>query len=151
VSPSVHTAQRRNKWVCALKNALKECQIFGPSGNPDAEVPPKQVTLVPYEAAAPSTTPAPPDGPRRANYNLADAQAALLSPGTGDIFGEEAEVRMPVPSSNVSTSARPGGPAAATLDASLRSRAPQYQPPPQGAPWASAEEIEMRQREQQPR
>ncbi|GAA5915882.1 hypothetical protein JCM5296_002522 [Sporobolomyces johnsonii] len=45
-------AQRRNKWVCALKVAMGELQIFGPAGAGDpapAPAEPTQYTLVPYE------------------------------------------------------------------------------------------------------
>ena len=106
--------------------------------------------------AASASPSAPSNPPKRASYNLTDAHAAILSPGTGNIFGEEADVRMPEPNTDVSTSAtdvRTGGQGARTAapDASLRSRAPPYQPTPQGTRWAAAEEIEMRQQPQQPR
>ncbi|CEQ41695.1 SPOSA6832_03430, partial [Sporobolomyces salmonicolor] len=45
-------AQRRNKWVCALKVAMGELQIFGPAGAGDpapAPAEPTQYTLVPYD------------------------------------------------------------------------------------------------------
>ena len=105
------------------------------------------MTLVPYESLAAPSAP-PPEDPKRSSYNLTDARAALLSPGTGDIFGADTEVRMPAPNISVSTSAADVRVAAATSapEASLRSRAPQYQPQPQGARWASVEEIEMRQK-----
>jgi hypothetical protein len=42
--------QRHNKWVCEMKQALKDVGIFGPAGDP---TPPPDVpikyTLVPYE------------------------------------------------------------------------------------------------------
>lgn len=44
--------QRRNKWICALKVAMAELQIYGPgeAGNPaPAPAPPAEYTLVPYE------------------------------------------------------------------------------------------------------
>ncbi|GAA5946137.1 hypothetical protein JCM3765_000131 [Sporobolomyces pararoseus] len=44
--------QRRNKWICALKVAMAELQIYGPgeAGNPSpAPAPPSEYTLVPYE------------------------------------------------------------------------------------------------------
>lgn len=43
--------QRRNKWVCALKNAMADCQIFGPAGagNPaPAPADPIAYMQVPY-------------------------------------------------------------------------------------------------------
>ena len=42
-------AQRRNKWVCALKVNLAKVKMFGPTGDPDAKAPPTQYTLVPWE------------------------------------------------------------------------------------------------------
>ena len=41
--------KRRNKWICALKTSLAELKIFGPTGNPDAEAPPKKYTEIPWE------------------------------------------------------------------------------------------------------
>ena len=43
------TVKRRNKWICALKTSLAELKIFGPTGNPDAEAPPKKYTEIPWE------------------------------------------------------------------------------------------------------
>ena len=40
-------AKRRNKWICALKTALKEVKIYGPSGDPDA-APVSRYTKVPW-------------------------------------------------------------------------------------------------------
>ncbi|GAA5906279.1 uncharacterized protein JCM6883_005503 [Sporobolomyces salmoneus] len=45
-------SQRRNKWICALKVAMSELQIYGPgeAGNPSpAPAPPTEYTLIPYE------------------------------------------------------------------------------------------------------
>ncbi|KAJ7783196.1 Mechanosensitive ion channel-domain-containing protein [Mycena metata] len=41
-------AKRRNKWLCALKSALAELGIFGPSGNPNAEPGTQRYTEVPW-------------------------------------------------------------------------------------------------------
>ncbi|CED83253.1 Predicted mechanosensitive ion channel [Phaffia rhodozyma] len=42
--------QRHNKWVCALKEALKELKIYGSAGDPTPDpVVPIEYTLVPYE------------------------------------------------------------------------------------------------------
>ena len=46
---SAWLVQRRNKWICALKTALKECKVYGPTGDPGAIVPPSECTLVPWE------------------------------------------------------------------------------------------------------
>jgi len=45
----MQSAQRRNKWICALKTALAEVKIFGPSGDPDAKPDPTRYTVVPWE------------------------------------------------------------------------------------------------------
>ncbi|KAG6811897.1 hypothetical protein H0H92_005355 [Tricholoma furcatifolium] len=42
-------AKRRNKWICALKTALTELKIYGPSGNPNAPASTIRYTQVPYE------------------------------------------------------------------------------------------------------
>jgi hypothetical protein len=45
--------QRRNKWICALKEALKACSIYGPSdaGNPSPPpADPVRYMQVPFEA-----------------------------------------------------------------------------------------------------
>lgn len=42
-------ATRRNKWICALKNALADVKIYGPKGNPKAPPPPDRYTLVPWD------------------------------------------------------------------------------------------------------
>ena len=48
----IHTlnliAKRRNKWMCALKTALAEVKIYGPSGNPDAPPTVSRYTKVPW-------------------------------------------------------------------------------------------------------
>ena len=41
--------KRRNKWICALKTSLAELKIFGPSGDPGAEKPPKAYTQIPWD------------------------------------------------------------------------------------------------------
>lgn len=41
-------AKRRNKWLCALKTALAEVKIFGPSGNPHAPPEVSRYTEVPW-------------------------------------------------------------------------------------------------------
>ena len=46
---SVLSATRRNKWITALKTALKEAEVYGPKGPPDPPPPVDRVTLVPWE------------------------------------------------------------------------------------------------------
>ncbi|KAH9948995.1 Mechanosensitive ion channel-domain-containing protein [Amylocystis lapponica] len=42
-------AMRRNKWICALKEALHASQVFGPTGDPDAPPAPERYTLIPWD------------------------------------------------------------------------------------------------------
>ncbi|KAI0035878.1 hypothetical protein K488DRAFT_42300 [Vararia minispora EC-137] len=43
-------SRRRNKWICAMKQYLAECEIYGPSGKPDPESKgPQEYTLVPWD------------------------------------------------------------------------------------------------------
>lgn len=42
-------AQRRNKWICALKTSMQKAKIYGPGGNPDVQAGPTKYTLIPYE------------------------------------------------------------------------------------------------------
>ncbi|KAJ2925115.1 hypothetical protein H1R20_g11975, partial [Candolleomyces eurysporus] len=43
-------AKRRNKWICALKQALAEVNIYGPSGNPNPPPAVTRYTQVPWES-----------------------------------------------------------------------------------------------------
>jgi hypothetical protein len=98
--------QRRNKWICALKTSLKECKIYGPSGNPAAASPPSEVTLVPWEDVKASKSLAPSDTdvtlqdrePRipRGEYQFADRNQIVLDQGQ-DVWGETREVNMTAP------------------------------------------------------
>ena len=45
----VQTAKRRNKWICALKQALAEVKIYGPSGDPSPPPAVTRYTQVPWE------------------------------------------------------------------------------------------------------
>jgi hypothetical protein len=45
----IYLAQRRNKWVCALKQTLAEVKIFGPEGDPNSKPDTKRYTIVPWE------------------------------------------------------------------------------------------------------
>ena len=42
-------AQRRNKWICALKASMEKLKIYGSSGDPNAPSGPTKYTQVPYE------------------------------------------------------------------------------------------------------
>jgi len=74
------TARRRNKWICALKEALVEIGIYGPKGDPDKPETPVKYTKIPWEevkageqrAAKRVSMPAPPGG-----WHLSDQNAGM--------------------------------------------------------------------------
>jgi hypothetical protein len=77
------SARRRNKWICALKTALAEVNIYGPKGNPD-EPSTTRYTRVPWELIeaedrkAAQTRGSPPDYPLPAGgWQLSDNNVAL--------------------------------------------------------------------------
>lgn len=132
--------QRRNKWICALKTALKECKIYGPSGDPAATAPPSEVTLVPWEdvkaskALAPSDTDVTPDQePRipRGEYQFADRNQIVLDQGQ-DVWGETREVTMTAPKQTARPQDRGGR---QTAEAAVASHGGQHEG--QGAPSTS--------------
>lgn len=43
------SAKRRNKWICALKTALAEVKIFGPTGDPNPAPSVTRYTQVPWD------------------------------------------------------------------------------------------------------
>lgn len=98
--------QRRNKWVCALKTALKECKIYGSAGDPEVLPPATEVTLVPWEEVKASRAPAPSDIDAipqdreplipRGSYEFADRNQVVLDQGQ-DVFGETIELNMTAP------------------------------------------------------
>ncbi|KAL6310327.1 Mechanosensitive ion channel-domain-containing protein [Sparassis latifolia] len=96
-------AQRRNKWICALKTAMKQAKVFGPKGNPDATPAPERYTEVPWEDVAredrkkesihqpvgrlqESRVPT-------ANWAFSDKNAVMLD-DSQDIFDESEEVSI---------------------------------------------------------
>jgi hypothetical protein len=97
------TVQRRNKWICALKTALKECKIFGPGGDPNAPPDPTEYTQVPWDevrakkekAAHPEATAREPLIPR-SNYQLTDKNQVVLDQSQ-DVFGEAKDMAMTAP------------------------------------------------------
>ena len=105
-SRSACPVQRRNKWICALKTTLRECKVYGPSGDPTAAPPPSEVTLVPWEdvkaskALASSDTDAIPQIHEplvpRGEYQFADRNQVVLDQGQ-DVWGETREVTMTAP------------------------------------------------------
>ncbi|KAJ7045534.1 Mechanosensitive ion channel-domain-containing protein [Mycena alexandri] len=92
-------AKRRNKWLCALKGALAELGIYGPSGNPNADPGTQRYTEVPWhefndkvkhnQEKAAETTPA-------GGWQLSAPNAVLLD-GQDDIFGDPDELHMTSP------------------------------------------------------
>lgn len=110
--------QRRNKWICALKTALADCQIWGPAGagNPTPDpVPPVEYTLVPYSPPALPATGSregvmespPPDfqsATSGGNHGaaLVDRQQVIADP-SGEIFDDEGTDTGSIPNSGVST------------------------------------------------
>ncbi|KAJ7901846.1 Mechanosensitive ion channel-domain-containing protein [Mycena olivaceomarginata] len=76
-------AKRRNKWLCALKAALGEVGVYGPSGNPNPEAG-KTEDPTPH-------APAPPGG-----WKLSGQNAVLLD-GQADIFADPDELHMTSP------------------------------------------------------
>ncbi|KAH8827980.1 Mechanosensitive ion channel-domain-containing protein [Flagelloscypha sp. PMI_526] len=105
-------ARRRNKWLCALKRALAECEIYGPAGNPDAKAPPKQYTEVPWsivkeeEERKMAELQAVPMTATSANFNLRDKNTAIIG-DADDVFGDTEELRLTNPRRNLSQQ-RPG-------------------------------------------
>lgn len=92
-------AKRKNQWVCALKQALSDCQIYGPTGDPAAPPGVQHVTMVPFEpadskVAAPTAMPEPliPRG----NYNLTDKNAVIADDSL-DVYNERDELHMTNP------------------------------------------------------
>jgi hypothetical protein len=94
------TAKRKNMWICALKGALKECQIYGPSGNPSAPPGIQHVTMVPYEPPTPAPHVAPSSMPEplipRGDFNLADKNAVIADDSL-DVYDERDELHMTNP------------------------------------------------------
>jgi len=94
-------AKRRNKWICALKTALAELKIFGPTGDPKAKPAPKPYTIVPWEKVQEDErkttegvgklqSDAPVGG-----WRLSDRNAIVED--SENIFGDRDELQMPIP------------------------------------------------------
>lgn len=95
------SAKRKNKWICALKAALADVKIYGPSGDPNAKPSTSRYTLVPWELISEQDREAKPHSaftggisePKIpvSNWNLTDSNIALVD-GGGDVFDEGSEV-----------------------------------------------------------
>lgn len=98
---NVWTAKRKNKWICALKAALADVKIFGPSGDPNGKPSTSRYTIVPWELISEQDRLAEPESafsgsirePRIpvGNWNLTDSNIVLVD-GGGDVFDEGSEV-----------------------------------------------------------
>ena len=95
-------AQRRNKWICALKTSLEKLKIWGPDGDPHAAVGPKKYTMVPYEevlrqeeAAKHNTHPSNSSSMElhvpKSDWTFADQNSAIVD-DSQDVFGERDQV-----------------------------------------------------------
>ncbi|KAI0675104.1 Mechanosensitive ion channel-domain-containing protein [Trametes maxima] len=98
-------AQRRNKWICALKTSMDKVNIFGPDGDPKAAAGTTKYTLVPYEEflrkehEAAHLEPERPGGGMQelriptATWAFADQNSAIVDPSQ-DVFGENDQVSV---------------------------------------------------------
>lgn len=96
-------AQRRNKWICALKSSLEKLKIFGPDGNPNAQTAPTKYTQVPYEevlrqeeAAKRAQHPSNSSSMSelhipKSDWTFADQNSAIVD-DSQDVFGEQDQV-----------------------------------------------------------
>nr|GAT56367.1 serine/threonine protein kinase [Mycena chlorophos] len=84
-------AKRRNKWMCQLKVALRECGIWGPSGKPATQA---------------ADGPLPPDG-----WNLSGQNAVILD-GSDDIFSSPDDLHRSTPRQQTSSSSNVSMPSA---------------------------------------
>ncbi|KAH9858627.1 Mechanosensitive ion channel-domain-containing protein [Lenzites betulinus] len=102
-------AQRRNKWICALKSSMDKVKVYGPAGNPNATSGPAKYTLVPYEevlrteeAARGAPPPMPTPGTLHemhiptAQWAFTDPKNAIVDPSQ-DVFDENDQLYMTRP------------------------------------------------------
>ncbi|KAH8929994.1 hypothetical protein BT69DRAFT_1402661 [Atractiella rhizophila] len=96
-------AQRRNKWICALKLTMASLKIYGPggAGNPSPEAAATRVHLLQEDPAGPMA--APPRMPtpkfypaKEASYSFADKREIFTDP-SGDVFDEVERSSPPQP------------------------------------------------------
>ncbi|KAJ3775029.1 Mechanosensitive ion channel-domain-containing protein [Lentinula raphanica] len=136
-------AKRRNKWVCALKQALADVGIFGPTGNPNATPQPKRYTEVPWDevkradqgkSSRPLSVPAPAGG-----WRLSDSNPSMRD-DADNVFDDDAreEMMMPEPRRTPSTPSAYGPSSSAAM--------PQAVPMPSQRQAYAHEAIEMSER-----
>lgn len=82
---------------------MKECQIWGPSGNPNAATDPTEYTKVPWEEVKASKEAAagPPESSReplipKSDYRLVDPNRVVLDQSQ-DVFGENKDATRKAP------------------------------------------------------
>ncbi|KAF6760275.1 Mechanosensitive ion channel-domain-containing protein [Ephemerocybe angulata] len=96
-------AKRRNKWICALKGALKEVGVFGPTGNPSPPPPVARYTQVPwdtilYEDQKAAMEKQPSTGQQRpGDWDLQDNKNAGILDPSSDVFGDGSEGYVSTP------------------------------------------------------
>ena len=96
-------AQRRNKWICALKSSMEKLKIYGPDGDPNGQTPPTKYTQVPYEevlrqeeAAKRAQHPSNSSSMSelhipKSDWTFADQNSAIVD-DSQDVFGEREQV-----------------------------------------------------------
>lgn len=96
-------AQRRNKWICALKSSMEKLKVFGPDGDPSANPGPTKYTQVPYEEVLRQEEAAkrgqhPSHGSSmselhipKSDWTFADQNSAIVD-DSQDVFGERDQV-----------------------------------------------------------
>jgi len=94
-------AKRRNKWICALKTALADVKIFGPTGDPKAKPATTPYTIVPWEKFQEDELKAAQEGQAKTGapvggWRLSDRNAVIVDESE-DIFNNEKEIQMPNP------------------------------------------------------
>ncbi|PPR07380.1 hypothetical protein CVT26_013696 [Gymnopilus dilepis] len=89
-------AQRRNKWICALKAILGELKIYGPSGDPNPPPAVTRYTEVPWDliqaedrkkARKDESQPVEDQRPPSGGWELGDKNTAILD-NADDVFGD---------------------------------------------------------------
>ncbi|RXW21641.1 hypothetical protein EST38_g4203 [Candolleomyces aberdarensis] len=91
-------SKRRNKWICALKQALAEVNIYGPTGNPNPPPAVTRYTQVPWETVIWAEQKAAEEKAREqlqhpqpphhiGGWDLRDKDASILD-SSADVFGD---------------------------------------------------------------
>ncbi|KAI0779722.1 Mechanosensitive ion channel-domain-containing protein [Fomes fomentarius] len=100
-------AQRRNKWICALKASMEKVKIYGPGGNPNVQSGPTKYTLVPYDEVRREERDAAKRQPTsgssmselhipKSDWTFADQNSAIVD-DSQDVFGERDQLYMTGP------------------------------------------------------